>query len=42
MASYRRYNHWLWHSPFMYWLSRISGRFDSWLWRKMWSKDHGS
>ena len=34
-----RYNHWFWNSNFVMLISRISGRFDSWLWSMQYSRE---
>jgi hypothetical protein len=34
----KRYNHWFWNSKFILCVARISGRFDSWLWGKQYSR----
>ena len=33
-----RYDHWFWNSNFIMWVSRMSGRLNSWLWSKQYSR----
>jgi len=34
-----RYNHWFWNSNFIMWISRMSGRFGSWLWYMQYGRE---
>ena len=36
-----RYDHWFWNSNFIMWISRMSGRLNSWLWSKQYSRERG-
>jgi len=33
-----RYTHWFWNSKFINRLSRVSGRFNSWLWHMQYGR----
>ena len=33
-----RYDHWFWNSNFIMWVSRMSGRLNSYLWYKQYGQ----
>jgi len=33
-----RYNHWFWHSCFLYYIAKKASKLDCWIWNKQYCK----